>query len=85
MENPTGLFPIYHARRSDFNPRSHSLKYYLNIVLFLSFILVVWDMRWICEVNSKENHHNRVKIKEQASTDLRQKLEKQDGEREVQI
>lgn len=45
MENPTGLFPIDHARRSNFNTRCHSLKYYLNIVLFLSFNLVLWGMR----------------------------------------
>lgn len=41
MENPTGLFPIDHARKSDFSPRSHSLKYCLNIILSLSFGLVV--------------------------------------------
>lgn len=29
-KNPTGLFPIDHARRSDFNLRPLSLKYYLN-------------------------------------------------------
>lgn len=43
---------IDHARRSDFSPRSHSLKYHLNIVLSLSFNSVVWSMRWIPEVIS---------------------------------
>ena len=52
MENPTGLFPIDHARKSDFSPRSHSLKYCLNIILSLSFGLVVWNMKWIPEVIS---------------------------------
>ena len=45
LENPTRLFPIDHARRSNFYPSSHSLKYYLNIALFLSFSVVVWGMR----------------------------------------
>lgn len=44
MENPSGLFQIDHAKRNDFIPRSHSLKCHLNIVLFLSFSLAVWDM-----------------------------------------
>lgn len=52
MDNPTGLFPTDLARRNNFSPRSHSLKYHLNIVLFLSFSLVVWGMRWTPEVTS---------------------------------
>lgn len=44
MENPSGLFPIDHAR-SDFNPWSHSLKHHLIIVLYLSFSLVVWGIK----------------------------------------
>lgn len=52
MENPTGLFSIDHARRSDFSPRSHSLKYCLNIILPLSFGLAVWNMKWIPKVIS---------------------------------
>lgn len=51
MENPSGLFPIDHAR-SDFNPWSHSLKRHLIIVLYLSFSLVVWGIKWIPEVTS---------------------------------
>lgn len=45
MENPRGLFPIDHAKRNDFNPRSRSLKRYLNLVLFLSFSSAVWAMK----------------------------------------
>lgn len=45
LENPSGLFPIDHAKGNNFNPRSHSLKRHLNIVLFLSFNLVVWGMK----------------------------------------
>lgn len=86
MENPTGLFPIDRARRSNSNLRSHSLKYSLNFVLFLSFSSGLgYEMSLWGDYCVKEKHHNRIRIREQDSTDPREKLEKENEEREVRI